>query len=75
MSRRFDGKPETERDTRFFDQREAGYTGWLDQDANPVMTRTDPKTGQARGFETRGYSGRGTPDETRANALGKKRRR
>lgn len=71
-SRRFDGKPETARDKRHFDQREAGYKGWLDQDANPIMSRTDPKDGQALGFETRGYSGKGTPDEARARQAGRR---
>ncbi|MCA1185739.1 hypothetical protein LCD36_04635 [Saccharopolyspora sp. 6T] len=31
-SRRPDGQPESEADTRFFDLRESGYTGWIDQD-------------------------------------------
>ena len=31
-SRRIDGQPETEADTRFFDLRESGYTGWIDHD-------------------------------------------
>jgi hypothetical protein len=35
-SRRVDGRPETDADRRFFDQREAGYTGPIDQDGNPV---------------------------------------
>lgn len=35
-SRRFDGKPETDADRRFFDLRESGYTGWIDQDGNAV---------------------------------------
>lgn len=33
-SRRWDNKPETEKDTRFFDLRESGYKGWIDQDGN-----------------------------------------
>jgi hypothetical protein len=33
-SRRIDGKPETEADERFFDLRESGYTGPIDQDGN-----------------------------------------
>jgi len=32
QSRRTDGKPETPADTRFFDLREAGHTGPIDQD-------------------------------------------
>jgi hypothetical protein len=35
-SRRFDREPETDIDTRFFDLRESGYTGWIDQDGYPV---------------------------------------
>lgn len=38
-SRRWDGQAETAADTRFFDLRESGYTGWIDQDGYPV---TDP---------------------------------
>jgi hypothetical protein len=45
-TRRFDGKPETEADTRFFALRESGYTGPVDQDGNAVMTETDPEAGQ-----------------------------
>lgn len=37
-SRRFDGKPETEADRRFFDLRESGYRGPIDQDGNKVTT-------------------------------------
>jgi hypothetical protein len=33
-SRRVDGKPETEADKRFFDLRESGYRGPIDQDGN-----------------------------------------
>lgn len=33
-SRSWDGSPETERDTRFFDLRESGYAGWINQDGN-----------------------------------------
>jgi len=36
FSRRVDNKPETAADTRFFDLREGGYTGWIDQDGNAV---------------------------------------
>jgi hypothetical protein len=35
-TRRFDGKPETDADRRFFDLRESGYTGWIDQDGYTV---------------------------------------
>lgn len=34
-TRRVDGKPETEADRKFFDLRESGYTGPIDQDGNP----------------------------------------
>ncbi|KDN23218.1 hypothetical protein [Amycolatopsis rifamycinica] len=37
-SRRFDGKPETAADTRFFDLRESGYRGPIDQDGHRVTT-------------------------------------
>jgi hypothetical protein len=35
-SRRWDKQPETEKDARFFDLRESGYRGWIDQDGNAV---------------------------------------
>ncbi|WP_213457259.1 hypothetical protein [Rhizomonospora bruguierae] len=35
-SRRWDGQPESEADRRFFDLRESGYTGWIDQDGYAV---------------------------------------
>ncbi|HEX5349617.1 MAG TPA: hypothetical protein VFW64_21340 [Pseudonocardiaceae bacterium] len=38
MSRTWDGSPETPRDSRFFDLRESGYTGWIDQDGYAVTT-------------------------------------
>jgi hypothetical protein len=37
-SRRFDNEPETEADQRFFNLRESGYTGPIDQDGNAVTT-------------------------------------
>ena len=37
-SRRFDRKPETPSDTKFFDLRESGYTGPIDQDGNKDTT-------------------------------------
>jgi hypothetical protein len=42
-TRRVDGKPETAKDKRFFDLRESGYKGPIDQDGRAVMTRTDGK--------------------------------
>lgn len=35
-SRCWDGKPETEAERKFFDLRESGYTGPIDQDGNPA---------------------------------------
>lgn len=35
-SRRLDRKPETAADKKFFDLRESGYKGWIDQDGNKV---------------------------------------
>ncbi|HKS46710.1 MAG TPA: hypothetical protein VJT49_16680 [Amycolatopsis sp.] len=40
-SRRWDGKPETEKDKRFFDLRESGYKGPIDQDGNKDTTSED----------------------------------
>ena len=37
-SRRFDGKPETAADKRFFDLRESGYKGPIDQDGRKDTT-------------------------------------
>lgn len=37
-SRRVDGRPETDADRRFFDLRESGYTGPVDQDGYAVTT-------------------------------------
>ena len=39
-TRRWDGEPETDADTRFFDLRESGYTGPIDQDGYAVAGRT-----------------------------------
>ncbi|TKG61559.1 hypothetical protein [Prauserella endophytica] len=36
-TRRGDGQPETDADRRFFDAREGGYTGWIDQDGHQVL--------------------------------------
>lgn len=38
MSRRADGKPETSADAAFFDLRERGYEGPIDQDGNPASS-------------------------------------
>jgi hypothetical protein len=37
-TRRVDGKPETAEDTRFFDLRESGYDGPIDQDGFKVTS-------------------------------------
>jgi hypothetical protein len=51
-SRRFDRAPETESDTRFFDLRESGYDGWIDQDgyATTGPTWLDSDGNPVRGF-------------------------
>ncbi|WP_033345601.1 hypothetical protein [Catenuloplanes japonicus] len=36
VSRRWDRLPETDADRRFFDLRESGYSGWIDQDGYAV---------------------------------------
>jgi hypothetical protein len=41
--RTWDGKPETEADTRFFDLRESGYTGPIDQDGYAVTSGEDAR--------------------------------
>jgi hypothetical protein len=38
--RTWDGSPETEADTRFFDLRASGYTGWIDQDGHAATEPT-----------------------------------
>ena len=40
-SRRIDGKPETAADKRFFDLRQSGYTGPVDQDGNATDEHAD----------------------------------
>jgi hypothetical protein len=42
-SRRWDGAPETEFDTRFFDLRDSGYTGPINQDGYPVTSGEDAR--------------------------------
>lgn len=39
-TRRVDGQPETAADTRFFDLRESGYTGPVDQDGYAAAVTT-----------------------------------
>jgi hypothetical protein len=40
-SRRWDRKPETPKDKKFFDARESGYKGPIDQDGNKVTSGPD----------------------------------
>jgi Flp pilus assembly protein TadB len=48
-TRRSDGKPETAADTRFFNLREAGYRGPIDQDGYAVTSLVSPwHTGSGR---------------------------
>ena len=54
MTRRFDGKPETAADTRFFDLRESGYKGWVDQDGHATEETRDSDTGTFLGFRRSG---------------------
>jgi hypothetical protein len=61
MTRRVDGQPETETDTRFFDLRESGWAGAIDQSGYAVMTRTDASGAPLPLFE--GGTGHGTPDD------------
>jgi hypothetical protein len=63
--------PLTERDARAEDARSRGYSGWLDQDGRAVAGRTD-RHGRALSFKDKGWSGKGSPDETRARGLGKR---
>jgi len=58
--------PQTEDETRAHDARDRGYRGWLDNKGHAIMSRTSPEDGQALGFGDKGWSGKGTPDETRA---------
>jgi hypothetical protein len=46
-TRRWDGAPETGAEQRFFDLREAGYTGPIDQNGYPVVTDDDVAAEQA----------------------------
>jgi hypothetical protein len=62
-SRRVDGKPETARDRRFFDLRESGFAGPIDQDGRAVMSRTDGRGNPLPLFK--GGTGHGTPDDKR----------
>jgi hypothetical protein len=65
-SRRWDGEPETEADTRFFDLRESGYTGPIDQDSYPDTSSENARTlrdiAAARGDDTDWWTGQ-MPDQ------------
>lgn len=52
-TRRVDGEPETEADTRFFDLRESGYTGPIDQDGYPADTGGTDMTDTTSGPDAR----------------------
>jgi hypothetical protein len=60
-SRRWDGKPETEADTRFFDLRTAGYTGPIDKDGYAVTSGPDAailkRMADRRGEDTSWWTG------------------
>ena len=60
-SRRVDRQPETAADTRFFDLRESGYTGPINQDGQPVTSGPDAATlramAQRRGEDTSWWTG------------------
>lgn len=54
--------PEPEKE--FQAARDSGFRGWWNHDTGEaIMSRTDPKDGQALGFGDRGWDGRGTPDD------------
>jgi hypothetical protein len=59
-TRRPDGKPETEADKRFFDLRESGYAGPIDQDGHAVPQPTGGTT-MATSDPARGPASRITP--------------
>jgi hypothetical protein len=60
-NRRWDGGRETEADTRFFDLRESGYTGPIDQEGYPVTAGQDARIlrdmAAARGEDTSWWTG------------------
>jgi hypothetical protein len=71
-SRRFDRQPETARDRRFFDLRESGYDGPIDQDGRAVTSRTDSRGRSLPLFK--GGTGTGTPDD-KSGKLARRRNR
>jgi hypothetical protein len=60
-SRRFDGKPETPADKKFFDLRSSGYKGPIDQDGNQVTSGPDAaalrRMAERRGEDTSWWTG------------------
>lgn len=60
-SRRWDRQPETATDKKFFDLRESGYTGPIDQDGNKVTSGRDAEILKAmadrRGEDTSWWTG------------------
>ena len=69
-TRRMDGQPETEADTRFFDLRESGYTGPINQDGNPPEGTTTMADTTVTDDSTKGWDdplpGPGTPGPGKA---------
>lgn len=43
--------------------------GLTSRNGSPAMARTNAATGLALDFDTRGFDGRGTPDQARAKTL------
>jgi hypothetical protein len=65
-SRRWDGEPETEADTWFFDLRESGYNGPITRDGHPDTSGEDARTlrdmAAVRGEDTDWWTGQ-MPDQ------------
>lgn len=61
-SRRWDGEPETPAEKRFFDLRESGYSGPIDQDGYAVTSGPDAailkRLAEARGEDTSWWTGK-----------------
>jgi len=68
-TRRWDGEPETEADARFFDERESGYAGPLDDNSYRVTTGEDAailkRMADQRGEDTSWWTG-DLPDQGRS---------
>jgi hypothetical protein len=61
-TRRLDGKPETDADKRFFDLRESGYTGPVNQDGYAVPDAPPPEHADTDGGTTSMTVSKITPD-------------